>query len=88
MTGALTGVHYSHAWRVHQTMCEATERLLWKRFVHEVKPAICDDLQHAAAENADEMSFETIACSRFLFQKFNQFKGRVKSVENFLLLDL
>ena len=69
-------------------MCEATERLLWKRFVHEVKPAICDDLQHAAAENADEMSFETIACSRFLFQKFNQFKGRVKSAENFLLLDL
>ena len=49
----LTGVHYSHAWRVHQTMCKAMEQLLWERFVHEVKPVVSNDLQQAAMENAD-----------------------------------
>ena len=42
---ALTGANYSHAWRVHQTMSKAMERLPWKQFVYEVKPAIGNDLQ-------------------------------------------
>ena len=74
MTGALTGGHYSHAWRVHQTMCEVMEQLLWKRFVHKAKPAIGNDLQQVAVENPDEISFEAIPCSSFLLQKFDQFK--------------
>ena len=78
MTEALTGDHFSHEWRAHQKMCKAMERLPWKRFVYEVKPAIGNDLQQAAEENADEISFETIPRSRFLLQKFDQFKGRVK----------
>ena len=41
-----------------------------------------------AAQNADEVSFETIPCGRFLLQMFNQFKWRAKSAESFLLLDL
>ena len=88
MTGDLTGIHYSHAWRAHQKMCEVTERFLWERRVHEVKPAISNDLQQAAAENADKISFEIIPCSSFQLQKFDQFKGRVKGSENWLLLDL
>ena len=88
MIGALTGLHYSHAWRVHQTMCKAMERVPSKRFVYEVKPAIGNDLQEASEENADEISFETVPFSRFLLQKFSQFKGRVKDAENFLLNDL
>ena len=69
-------------------MCKAMEQVPWKGFVYEVKPAISNDLQQASEENADEISFETISCSRFLLQKFNQFKGRVKGAENFLLNDL
>ena len=88
MTGTLTGVHFSHTWGVHQTRCKAMERLPWKRFVYKVKLAIGNDLQQASEENADEISFETIPCSRFLHQKFNQSKGRVKGAENFLLFDL
>ena len=88
MTGDLAGGHYSHAWRVNQTMCKAMERLPWKQFVCEVKPAIGNDLQQAAQGNADEISFETIPCNRFLLQKFNQFKGTAKGAENFLLQDL
>ena len=88
MTGTLTGVHFSHTWGVHQTRCKAMERLPWKRFVYKVKLAIGNDLLQAAEENADEISFETIPCSRFLLQKFNQSKVRVKGVENFLLFDL
>ena len=80
MTGALSGVRYSHAWRVHQTICKAMERLPWKRFVYKVKPAKCNDLQQAAEENADEIFFETISCGRFLLQKFNQFKGGVQKI--------
>ena len=57
-------------WRVHQMMCKAMERLLWMRFVYKVKPAIGNDLQQAAEENADEIVFETIPCDRFLLQKF------------------
>ena len=53
---ALTGAHYSHAWRVHQTMSKAMERLPWKQFVYEVKPAIGNDLQQAAEENVDKIS--------------------------------
>ena len=67
-------------------MCEAMEEFLWKRFVHEVKPAIGNDLQQAATQNADDFSFQRIPYSRFLFEDFDQFKGRVKSAENFLLL--
>ena len=88
MTGTLTGVHFSHTWGVHQTRCKAMERLPWKRFVYKVKLAIGNDLLQAAEENADEISFETIPCSRFLLQKFNQSKVTVKGVENFLLFDL
>ena len=80
---ALTGAHYSHTWRVHQTMCKAMERLPWKQFVYAVKLAIGNDLQQAAEENADKISFESIPCSRSLLQKFNQFKRRVKCAENF-----
>ena len=69
-------------------MCKAMEQVPWKRFVYEVKPAISNDLQQASEENADEISFETIPCSRFLLQKFNQSKVRVKGAENFLLFDL
>ena len=68
-------------------MRKAMERVPWKRLVYEVKPAISNDLQQAS-ENTDEISFETILCGRFLLQKFNQFKGRVKVAENFLLNDL
>ena len=57
-------------------MCNAMERLPWKRFVYKVKFMIGNDLQQAAEENTDEISFETIPCSRFLLQKINQFKGR------------
>ena len=64
------------------------ERLPWKRFVYKVKLAIGNDLLQAAEENADEISFETIPCSRFLLQKFNQSKVTVKGAENFLLFDL
>ena len=64
------------------------ERGPWNLFVYEVKPAISNDLQQASEQNADEISFETIPCSRFLLEKFNQFKGRVKGAENFLLNDL
>ena len=88
MTGTLTGVHYSHAWRVHQTICEAMERHLRKRFVLEVKPAIGNELQQAAVQNAEKISIKTIPCSLFLLQKFDQFKRRLKGAENFLLLDL
>ena len=80
MAGALADVHYSHAWGVHQTMFEDMERLPWKRFVYEVNPVIGNDLQQAAVENADEISFETIPCRRFLLQKFDQFKGRASLV--------
>ena len=59
-------------------MCEAMERPPWKRFVYKVKPAIGNDLQQAAEDNADEIFFETIPCARFLVQMFNQFKGRVQ----------
>ena len=52
-------------------MCEVTERFLWERFVHEVKPAISNDLQQATAENADKISFEIIPCSSFQLQKFD-----------------
>ena len=69
-------------------MCKAMERVPLKRFVYEVKPAIGNDLQEAFEKNADEISFETVPCSRFLLQKFNQLKGRVKDAENFLLNDL
>ena len=41
-------------------MCEAMEQFLWKRFLHEVKPAICNDLQQAATQNAGDFSFQTI----------------------------
>ena len=67
---------YNCAWRVHQMMCEDMERLLWERFVHEVKPAISNDIQQAAAEDADEISFETIPCSHFLLQNLHQLKGK------------
>ena len=76
LTGTLTDVHYNCGWRVHQMVCEAMERLLWERFVHEVKPAISNDIQQAAAEDADEISFETIPCSHFLLQKLHQLKGK------------
>ena len=69
-------------------MCKAMERVPSKRFVYEVKPAIGNDLQEASEENADEISFETVPFSRFLLQKFSQFKGRVKDAENVLLNDL
>ena len=55
-------------------MCEVMEQLLWKQFVHKAKPAIGNDLQQVAEENPDEISFETIPCSSFLLQKFDQFK--------------
>ena len=61
-------------------MCKAMERLLWMRFVYKVKPAIGNDLQQAAEENADEIFFETIPCDRFLLQKFKQFKGMVQKI--------
>ena len=88
MIGVLTGVHYSHAYRVHQTMYKAMERVPWKRFEYEVKPATSNDLQQGSEENADEISSETTPCSHFLLQKFIQFKGRVKGAENFLLNDI
>ena len=69
-------------------MCNAMERLPWKRFLYKVKLTKDNDLQQAAEENADEISFETIPCSRFLLQKINQFKRRAKGAENFLLLGL
>lgn len=69
-------------------MCEAMKWLLWMQFVYEVKPAIGNNLQEAAAENADKISFETIPCSFFLLQKLVQFKGKVKGAENVLLLAL
>ena len=69
-------------------MCKAIERVPSKRFIYEVKPAIGNDLQEESEENADEISFEAVPCSRFLLQKFNQFKGRVKDAENVLLNDL
>ena len=36
------------------------ERLPWKRFVYEVKPAIGNDLQQAAEENEDEIFFKNL----------------------------
>ena len=64
-------------------MCEDMERLPCKRVLHEVKPALGNDLQQAAAENADKVSFEAIPFGRFLLQKFDQFKGMAKGAENF-----
>ena len=49
--------------------------------MQEVNPAIGNDLQQAAAENAEEVFFKTIPCSRFLLQQFDQIKERVKGVE-------
>ena len=64
-------------------MCKAMERVPWKRFVYDVKPVKTNDLQQASEENADEIPFETMPCSRSLLQKFNQFKERAKGAENF-----
>ena len=41
-------------------MRKAMKRLPWKRFVYEVKPAIGNDLQQAAKENEDEISFKNL----------------------------
>ena len=59
-------------------MYEVMERFLWKRFVHQVKPAISNNIKQAAAEHADEISFKTIHCSHFLLQKLHQFKEKGK----------
>ena len=79
LSGALAGSHYNRAWRIHQTMCEAMERLLLKRFLHEIKPDVSDELKHAAAENSNHVSFDSIPLCRSLHAEFHQFRKRVKS---------
>ena len=43
LEGVLGGSHYNRAWRVHQPMLEALERLLYQRFLHEEKPRMSKD---------------------------------------------
>ena len=38
LSGVMTGGHYNRAWRIHEVMFEAFERVLYKRFLNEVQP--------------------------------------------------
>ena len=53
LCGVMSGNHYNRAWRIHEIVSEALERILLKRFLHEVDPDISDELLDLATEEYD-----------------------------------
>ena len=51
--GALSGFQYNHAWRIHDFISEALERLLFKRFKNEVANQMSDEVFNITCEDKD-----------------------------------
>ena len=78
LNGVLSGGHYNRAWRVHEIIYELFERVLFKRFINEVKPEISEDLIDLASEESDFISFDSLDKGEPLWTKFQDYQRKVK----------
>ena len=82
LSGVMSGVHYNRAWRVHEVMYEAFERVLYKRFLttknNQEQPSVSDELCDLASEESEVVSLESMQLGEPLRLKFHDYQQKVK----------
>lgn len=78
MCGVMNGTHYNRAWKIHEVMSEALERIVLKRFLHEVDPSISDDLIDLASEESDGVDRYSIRSGESLKKEFDDYQKKVR----------
>ena len=74
----MSGSHYNRAWRVHEAASEAMERILFKRFICEVKPTLSKELINLTSEDPESITFDSVDLCESLWERFEAFKRRVE----------
>ena len=74
----MTGGQYNRAWRIHEVMSEALERLLLKRFLNEMNPDISAELADVASEEADSITIHSLMCGESLYEQYKAYQDRVR----------
>ena len=82
LAGALSGNHYNRAWRAHPAMAEALERLLLKRFRHEIHPDMSKEMFEALVEPPDALSKERLKVFTDMLASYQSFKDDVRGLDN------
>ena len=78
LCGVMSGNHYNRAWRIHEIVSEALERILLKRFLHEVDPDISDELLDLATEEYDLITSHSLHLGESLRQQFHNYQQKVR----------
>lgn len=79
LQGVLKGSHYNRAWTVHRIMSESLERLLVKRFLHDVNPSIPEELITFQDDPKPELVTETLLRSLDdLYDEYTKYRKSVR----------
>ena len=81
LCGVMSGTHYNRAWKIHEVMSEVLERILLKRFLHEIYPNISEDLIDLASEESDVINLQSMKSGETLQQQFDAYKEMVTLVK-------
>ena len=79
LCGVMTGSHYNRAWRIHEVVSEALERILYKRFLHEKHPNVSNELIDLASDEIDMVTFESLQRGESLGLKFHNYQQSVRN---------
>ena len=77
LEGVLGGSHYNRAWRVHQPMLEALDRLLYERFILEEKADISSEMKELSIE-IDDFSSRKFDIFALHANEYDNFKNMVR----------
>ena len=69
--------HYNRAWLVHNTVSEAFERLLIRRFFGELNIQLPSQLAEPVAE-PDDFNQNVVDSNELFIQQYEDFKGQIR----------
>lgn len=79
LQGVLSGSHYNRAWIIHQTVAEALERLLLKRFKYERNHEVPDDFCHLVCnpteQNVKQLKDET----KQIYETYKNYRENIRN---------
>ena len=70
---------------MHHTLCEALQRILFKRFKNEMKPKLSNEMQTIVSDEVDEINFDMLPEFFPLFNKYTEYCQNVRGDYNILM---
>ena len=79
LQGVLAGSHYNRAWSVHRHMAEALERLLLKRFLLELEPAIPVNMMEYSLEPKEALDQQLVDEVHSFSEQYGAYREKART---------